>query len=102
MKNLILGTLLTVSFIYANEASVELEHAIKTAPSEESISGDMSEMKATGKCGSDQKAQKHSHVKSEPSKSDLELEHAIKTAPSDESPEENMSKMKAMGKCGSN
>ena len=59
-------------------------------------------MKAMGKCGSDQKAQKHSHVKSKPSKSDIELEHALKTAPSDESPEEDMSKMKAMGKCGSN
>ena len=62
----------------------------------------MSKMKAMGKCGGDQKAEKHAHVKSEPSTSALELEHALKTAPSDESPEEDMSKMKAMGKCGSN
>ncbi len=101
MKKIILTSLLTATMIYAIDASIELEHAIKTAPSIESPKEDMSKMKAMGKCGADQKIKKtKNHHSSTPSKSDLELEHAIKTAPSVESPKEDMSKMKAMGKCG--
>ena len=101
MKKIITTTLITASvLLYANEASTELEHAIKTAPSDESISEDMSKMKAMGKCGGDQKMSQHTHTKTNQSKADLELEHAIKTAPSDESVSEDMSQMKAMGKCG--
>ena len=79
---------------------MELEHAVKTAPSDESVSEDMSKMKAMGKCGADQKTSQHTHTETTPSKADLELEHAIKTASSDEGVSEDMSKMKAMGKCG--
>ena len=103
MKKLLVITLLTATtslLLYANEASTELEHAIKTAPSAESVSEDMSKMKAMGKCGGDQKMGKHAHTKTTPSKADLELEHAVKTASSDEGVSEDMSKMKAMGKCG--
>ncbi len=102
MKKIILASLLTATMIYAIDASIELEHAIKTAPSAESPKEDMSKMKAMGKCGADQKIKrtKDTHSSSTPSKADLELEHAIKTAPSTESPKEDMSKMKAMGKCG--
>ena len=101
MKKIILASLLTATMIYAVDASMELEHAIKTSSSVESPKEDMSKMKAMGKCGADQKMKqaKHTHS-STPSKADLELEHAIKTAPSAESPKEDMSKMKAMGKCG--
>ena len=71
----------------------------------------MSEMKAMGKCGSDQKAKKPSQKESNLSKSsddikdmgkaELELEHASKLAPDEEeSIPDDMSKMKAMGKCG--
>ena len=101
MKKIITTTLITASvLLYANEASTELEHAIKTAPSAESVSEDMSKMKAMGKCGGDQKMSKDAPIETTPSEADLELEHAVKTAPSDESVSEDMSKMKAMGKCG--
>jgi hypothetical protein len=85
-----------------SSTELELEHAIKTAPSVESPTEDMSKMKAMGKCGADQKSKQSSMAKAKDvSAVELALEHAIKTAPSEESPKEDMSKMKAMGKCGS-
>ena len=102
MKKLILASILALGFAYANKADVELEHALKTAPSAESQAGDMSKMKAAGKCNADQSAKVKPKVKVKehtPTKAEVELEHALKTPPSPESPPPDMSKMKAAGKC---
>ena len=52
MKKVILVSILALGFAYANNAATELEHANKTANSADSIAGDMSKMKAAGKCNS--------------------------------------------------
>jgi hypothetical protein len=104
MKKVILATLLTLSFTYAVDAQMELEHAIKTGTSSEGTKEDMSKMKAAGKCNADQvakvKTKAKEEVKSEATKSATELEHAVKSATSAEGVAEDMSKMKAAGKCG--
>ncbi len=48
MKKLLLAGVLTLSVVYASEASLELEHAIKSPSSIEDNGGDMSAMKAAG------------------------------------------------------
>ena len=106
MKKIILASVLAFGFAYASEAATELEHANKTVTSSESVSADMSKMKAAGKCGADQKAMDKSKMKAKPaeaakSKSETELEHVNKTASSAESVEGDMKKMKAAGKCNS-
>jgi len=107
MKTTLLISLVTLSLIYAtaqsDSSSLEYEHALKSASSEEGQAEDMSKMKAMGKCGADQKSHKPSSVikeeKSDSPKS-LEYEHALKSVSSEEGQAEDMSKMKAMGKCG--
>jgi len=92
----------TVAF--ANKAMVELEHANKTANDVESVGGDMSAMKAAGKCNADQNAKTKVpkvQVKKAKTKSELALEHASKLATGDDSVQENMGDMKAQGKCNS-
>jgi len=106
MKKILLASILAVGFVYASEATTELEHANKTAASSESSSADMSKMKAAGKCGADQKAMDKSKMKAKPSevsksKAETELEHANKSASSTEGVEGDMKKMKAAGKCNS-
>ena len=103
MKKVILASILALGFAYANNAATELEHANKTANSADSIAGDMSKMKAAGKCGADQSAMKKSMKKkaSKPNSAALELEHANKTPTSNEDFGKDMSKMKAAGKCNS-
>jgi hypothetical protein len=100
MKKILLISASVLTLIYANSSSIELEHAIKTASSEESPKENMSKMKAQGKCGADQKMIKMDVKKSDNNQASIELEHAIKTSSSEESPKEDMSKMKAQGKCG--
>ena len=57
MKKLVLASLLALGLgsaaIYANQAATELEHANKIATSENGVAGNMSTMKAAGKCGAD-------------------------------------------------
>ena len=109
MKKLVLASLLALGlgagYAYAeNKAAVELEHANKTASSVEGVAGDMSAMKAAGKCGADQMKKSKSMMKKKvhtPSKAELELEHANKLSTGDESVNGNMGNMKAQGKCGS-
>jgi len=105
MKRILLTSLIVAGVLYATEANtpVEYEHALKSASSVESVAEDMSEMKAMGKCGADQKAHKKiptSHKDGNGSALPVEYEHALKSASSDEAIAEDMSKMKAMGKCG--
>jgi len=101
MKKIILASILALGFAYANNAATELEHANKTANSVDSIAGDMSKMKAAGKCGADQSAMKKNMKKkaSKPNSAAIELEHANKTATGIDSSDGNMKKMKAAGKC---
>ena len=54
MKKVILASVLAFGFLYAADAQTELEHANKTAVSAEGQAGDMSKMKAAGKCNSGQ------------------------------------------------
>ena len=104
MKIITLVSLVTLSLIYAtaqNSSSLEYEHALKSASSDEGVAEDMSKMKAMGKCGAEQKIDKPMMKKENNSSSkNLEYEHALKSASSDEGVAEDMSKMKAMGKCG--
>ncbi len=111
MKKLILASVIAlglgVGFVYAeNKAAIELEHQIKTANDAESVGGDMSAMKAAGKCNADQVGTKKTTTKKRAekpkSKSALELEHQIRTANDEESVGADMGNMKAQGKCGSN
>lgn len=110
MKKLILASMLTLGlgagFAYAeNKAAIELEHANKTASSMDGVSGDMSKMKAAGKCNADQSGKIKTKVKAKqhkPSKSELELEHANRLNASDDGHTKGMGNMKAQGKCGSN
>jgi hypothetical protein len=107
MKKIVLTTLLILGlgaiYVYAeNKAAVELEHANKTAESTESVSGDMSAMKAAGKCGSDQSTKKDIPKKTRAkTKAELELEHANKLQDGDDGVAGDMGNMKAQGKCGS-
>jgi len=103
MKKVILASILALGFAYANNAATELEHANKTATGADSTAGDMSKMKAAGKCGADQSAMKKKMKKkaAKPNAAALELEHANKTPSSNEDFGKDMSKMKAAGKCNS-
>ena len=110
MKKVIFATVvalgLGLGFAYAdNSAATALEHANKTATGADSFSGDMSKMKAAGKCNADQSGKMKSNMKSKmkkPTKSELELEHANKTATgADDTSNNNMKNMKAQGKCNS-
>ena len=100
MKKLFLAGVLALSIVYAGESQVELEHAIKTASSLEDFGGNMSQMKAAGKCGADQHVKMDKKYPTKVSKTTIELEHALKSSSSEESPMVNMSQMKAAGKCG--
>jgi len=100
MKKLLLAGVLALSVVYAGESHIELEHAIKTPSSLEDQGGDMSKMRAAGKCGANQSTQAHKRYPTKASRATLELEHAVKSASSLESPKVSMSKMKAAGKCG--
>ncbi|SFV61772.1 hypothetical protein MNB_SV-13-1601 [hydrothermal vent metagenome] len=107
MKKLVLASLITLGLtsvaVYANQASVELEHQNKTAASAEGTSSDMSAMKAAGKCNADQSPKKNVK-KQEPkakTKAELEIEHANKVKNGDDSVAGDMGNMKAEGKCGS-
>lgn len=110
MKKLVLAGLLALGlsagYAYAeNKAAVELEHANKTANDSESVGGDMSKMKAAGKCNADQSGKMKKKMKKKahkPTKSELELEHANKLKTGDDSVAGDMGNMKAQGKCGSN
>ncbi len=107
MKNLVLASLLALGLStgYAmaeNKAAVELEHANKTATSVEGVSGDMSKMKAAGKCNADQSRKMKTKMKKKahkPTKAELELEHANKLSTGDDSVKGDMGNMKAQGKC---
>ena len=102
MKKLILASLLTLGFAYANSAVTELEHANKTPTSDEDFGKDMTKMKAAGKCNADQSGKMKKKMKvraAKPNSAALELEHANKTPTSDEDFGKDMSKMKAAGKC---
>lgn len=100
MKKLILAGILAFSVVYANEASTELEHAIKSPSNIEDTGRDMSKMKAAGKCGANQKTTHTKRTPTKQNKASLELEHAMKTQNGVDSPREDMSKMRAAGKCG--
>lgn len=109
MKKLVLASLLTLGLgaglVYAeNKAAIELEHANKTAASEDGIAGDMSKMKAAGKCNADQSAKvtvKKKVKPKKPTKSELELKHANRLSTGDDAHTKGMGNMKAQGKCGS-
>ena len=111
MKKLILASILTfglgLGFAYAeNKAATELEHQSKLQTGDDSFAGDMSAMKAAGKCSADQVGKKKVPTKKAAqkpkSKSALELEHANKLKTGDDSFGGDMGNMKAQGKCGSN
>ena len=109
MKKLVLASILALGLgsvaLYANQAATELEHANKTAASADGVAGDMSAMKAAGKCNADQSGKAKTKVKRKahkPSKSELELEHANRLSTGDDSHNKGMGNMKAQGKCGSN
>ena len=107
MRKLILAGILTLGlgsgFVYAeNKAATELEHQNKTANDAESVGGDMSAMKAAGKCNADQSGKIKTKTKAKthkPSKSELELEHANKLPTGDDSVAGDMGNMKAQGNC---
>ena len=108
MKKVILASVLAFGFGLGfaqaeSSAAVELEHANKTAASAEGQAGDMSKMKAAGKCNADQsgKIKVKKQMESTSGKAETELEHAVKSQSSDEAPKQDMSKMKAAGKCNS-
>jgi len=104
MKKVILASLLTIGLVYANSAATELEHANKTATGADSFAGDMSKMKAAGKCNADQSGKMKAKMKKparKPTKAELELEHANKLSTGADSSQGNMKNMKAQGKCNS-
>ena len=109
MKKLVLAGILVLGLgsaaVYANQAATELEHANKTAAGADGVAGDMSKMKAAGKCNADQSGKAKTNVKRKahkPSKSELELEHANRLSTGSDGHSKGMGKMKAQGKCGSN
>ena len=105
MKKLILVSILTLGlglgFAFAeNKAAQEFEHQNKTANDGESVGGDMSAMKAAGKCNADQVPKKKTKAKAhKPSKAELELEHANRLSTGDDGHTKGMGNMKAQGKC---
>jgi len=108
MKKVILATVVVLSlgmgFAYADgeKAAQELEHANKTATGPDSFAGDMSKMKAAGKCNADQSGKmktKSTKPVRKPTKAELELEHANKLSTGADSSQGNMKNMKAQGKC---
>ncbi|MCF6244030.1 MAG: hypothetical protein L3J43_03220 [Sulfurovum sp.] len=109
MKKLVLASLLALGLgagyaMAENKAAVELEHANKLATGSDSVSGDMSKMKAAGKCAADQSAKTKPKMKKKthkPNKAELELEHANKLSTGSDSVAGDMGDMKAQGKCGS-
>ncbi len=110
MKKLVLASLLALGlsagYAYAeNKAAVELEHANKTATGVDGVAGDMSKMKAAGKCNADQSGKMKKKMKRKahkPNKAELELEHANKLSTGVDGVKGDMGNMKAQGKCGSN
>ena len=108
MKTTAIIGLVALTLIYAfasstnsTDGALEYEHNLKTSTNVEDMPVDMSEMKAMGKCGADQKAAKAGVVKnSDPTKASLEYEHNLKTSTNVEDMPVDMSEMKAMGKCG--
>ncbi|WP_373033686.1 hypothetical protein [Sulfurovum sp.] len=107
MKKLILASILTfglgLGFAYAeNKAAVELEHANKLATGDDSVAGDMSAMKAAGKCSADQvgkkKVPKKKAAQKPKNKAEIELEHQSKLKTGDDSVAGDMGNMK---RCGS-
>jgi hypothetical protein len=106
MKKLVLASLLALGLgsaaVYANQAATELEHANKTSTGVDGVSGDMSKMKAAGKCNADQSTKKTVPKKERAkTKSELELEHANKLQDGVDGVAGDMGNMKAQGKCGS-
>ena len=108
MKKLILAGILTLGlglgFAYAeNKAAIELEHQNKLQTGDDSFAGDMSAMKAAGKCSADQvgkkKVPKKKAAQKPKSKSEIELEHQLKLQTGDDSVGGDMGNMK---RCGSN
>ena len=107
MKKVILSTVvifgLGLGFAHAqNKAALELEHANKTASGIDSDDGDMSKMKAAGKCNAGQSGKMKSKMKypvKKPNKAELELEHANKLSTGIDSEDGDMKNMKAQGKC---
>ena len=106
MKKLILASIITVglgsALVYANQAAMELEHANKTAASADGVSGDMSAMKAAGKCNADQSGKKKTIIKRverKKTKAELEIEHANRLLSSEDGYTKGMGNMKAQGKC---
>lgn len=107
MKKLVLASLLALglgsAMVYANQAATELEHQNKTASGVDSVAGDMSAMKAAGKCNADQSSKKTVPKKDRAKmKSELEIEHANKLQDGSDGVAGDMGNMKAQGKCGSN
>ncbi len=109
MKKLVLTSLLALglgsAIVYANQAAVELEHANKLQTEVDGVAGDMSAMKAAGKCAADQSTKIKEKVKRKvhtPTKAELELEHANKLQAESDGVAGDMGNMKAQGKCGSN
>ena len=106
MKKLILASILAVglssAFVYANQAALELEHANKLATGDDSVQKDMGNMKAQGKCNTDQTDKRKTKTKAKehkPSKSELELEHASRLPTGVDGHTKGMGNMKAQGKC---
>jgi len=108
MKKVVLAAVvalgLGMGFAYADgeKAAQELEHANKTATGPDGFAGDMSKMKAAGKCNADQSGKmksKSTKPAKKPTKAELELEHANKLSTGADSSEGNMKNMKAQGKC---
>jgi len=107
MKKVVVASILALGLGFGfaqaeNKAAVELEHANKTATGPDSFSGDMSKMKAAGKCNADQSGKmknKMTKPAKKPTKAELELEHANKLSSGIESSDKNMGNMKAQGKC---
>lgn len=110
MKKLILASILALGlsagYAYAeNKAAVELEHQNKLSTGVDGVAGDMSKMKAAGKCSADQSGKAKTKVKRKahkPSESELALEHANRLSTGTDSYNKSMGNMKAQGKCGSN
>jgi len=108
MKKVVLAAVvalgLGMGFAYADgaKAAQELEHANKTASGMDSSDGDMSKMKAAGKCNADQSGKmktKSTKPAKKPTKAELELEHANKLSTGIDSTDKDMGNMKAQGKC---
>ena len=106
MKKLILTSILALGlvagFAYANEAALELEHQLKLQTGDDSFAGDMSAMKAAGKCSADQvgkkKIPKKKAAQKPKNKAEIELEHQSKLKTGDDSVGGDMGNMK---RCGS-